>query len=155
MCQDRSVYGGKIIISFIYQTLIKAFIVSLINEDYIDLIATDVGGDDVDITDATNIRRYLASLKIPCPVGELFNRTTGDPVETLEETVIADTSGVKVTVKSLGREYYPYLTLNPIGFFVEANPGDTVQVTFEICERAEKYSDEKVLYTADAFTFTL
>ena len=45
--------------------------------------------------------------------------------------------------------------LNPIGFFEETKSGDTVEVTFEICERSENHSDERVLYTTDAFTFTL
>lgn len=45
--------------------------------------------------------------------------------------------------------------LNPIGFFEETKSGDSIQVTFEICERSENHSDERVLYTTDAFTFTL
>ncbi len=45
--------------------------------------------------------------------------------------------------------------LNPIGSFEETKSGDTVEVTFEICERSENHSDERVLYTTDAFTFTL
>lgn len=311
-------------------TVIQRYLASVISEEYIDPVAADVSGDGVDIDDATFIQRFLASVDTPYAVGERFNRATGDPVETVEETVIADTNGVKVTLKSLGREYYPYLilniensgekdvnvsfnpltvngfqsqadfavitedgemytpyvtvkagvsedymfgfngtdmnyphmveiaqigfvtrisdpetyqlissqkatvntsaygsfdysydesgeiayddngiklvykglsddgmnnpmfyisnqsdkdivinvkdfklngtkaegvfgaevfsgcrALNPIGLFEETKPGDTAEVTFEICERSEKYSDEKALYTADAFTFTL
>lgn len=44
---------------------------------------------------------------------------------------------------------------NPIGFFEEVNSGDTVQVTFEICERGENGSDGSVLYTTEPFSFTI
>lgn len=45
--------------------------------------------------------------------------------------------------------------LNPIGFFEKTNPGDTIQVSFEICERSDNYGEERVIYTTDAFAFTL
>ena len=98
-------------ITILDATAIQRYLAGIIGEEYIDPAAADVSGNGVDITDATSIQRYLASMETPYPIGELFNRTTGDPVETVDETVLADTNGVKVTLKSLGREYVPYLIL--------------------------------------------
>ena len=99
-------------VTIIDATMIQRYLASMISEDYIDPAAAAVSGDGVNIIDVTFIQRYLASIETPLPIGELFHRETGDSVETVEETVIADTSGVKVTLKSFGREYTPYLILN-------------------------------------------
>ena len=45
--------------------------------------------------------------------------------------------------------------LSTVGLFGDHNSGDTVQIVFEICELAENYDDSAVLYTTDAFSFTL
>ncbi len=107
-------------------TTIQRYLASVISEEYIDLAAADVSGDGVDITDATYIQRYLASLKIPYLIGERYNRASGDPAETVDETVIADTSGVKVTLKGLGREYVPYLI-----FTIENSGAKDADVSFD------------------------
>lgn len=114
---------GKITI--LDSTVIQRYLAGIISEEYIDLVAGDITKGGVDITDATYIQRHLVSLKTSYAIGEQFNRITGDPMETVEETVIADTSGVKVTLKSLGREYYPYLTLN-----IENSGAKDVAVSF-------------------------
>ena len=45
--------------------------------------------------------------------------------------------------------------INMLGIFDETKPGDTVSVIFEICERTDDRQNEQVLYTTDAFSFTL
>ena len=46
-------------------------------------------------------------------------------------------------------------SINALGYFAETKPGDTVSVIFEICERTADQENEQVLYTTDAFSFTL
>lgn len=92
-------------------TSIQRYLADLIGGDYIDLAASCITDDEVNILDATQIRRCLASFDTPYSIGERFNRATGSPVETVDQTVIADMNGVKVTVNGFGRGYLPYLDL--------------------------------------------
>lgn len=93
-------------------TTIQRYLADIINEDYIDLVASDVSRDTLDIFDAADIQRYLASMNVSYPIGERFNRATGKGVEAINETILLDKEDVKVTAKSFGRGYLPYLTIS-------------------------------------------
>ena len=84
-----------------------------------------MSGDEVTIYDASYIQKYLVSLPVPYPVGDMFNRATGDPAETIEPTVIADTNGVKVTANSFSRGFVPMMNLT-----VENSGDKEVELSF-------------------------
>ena len=99
-------------VTIVDATIIQRYLAGIISEEYIDLVAAAVSGKKVTITDATFIQRFLASLEVPYPIGEKFNRETGERQETIEETVLADLNGVKVTAHSFDREYdHPFLNM--------------------------------------------
>lgn len=52
-------------------TCIQRYLSSMIGEEHIDLDAADVNSNGVDITDATQIQRYLAEFTVPHPIGEV------------------------------------------------------------------------------------
>ena len=99
-------------ITILDATAIQRYLAGIVDEEYIDLDAAAVTGEALTILDATYIQRYLAGIGADeYPIAKVFNRAAGTPAETIEETVIADTNGVKVTAKSLGRDHIPYLNL--------------------------------------------
>ena len=112
-------------VSILDATAIQRYLVGLLPEDCIDPDAARITEDAVNILDATYIQRYLVGLNAPYPIGIMFNRATGEQQETIEQTVIADKNGVKVTAESFGRQYCPYLTLT-----VENSSSKDVYISF-------------------------
>ena len=112
--------------------VIQRHLASLIGEEYIDLAAADVSGDGIDITDATSIQRYLASMETSYSIGERFNRASGDPVETVEETVAREVmEEVGLRVRNI--RYYksqPWATADDllVGFYCDVDGDPTIHL---------------------------
>lgn len=60
---------GQVTISDV--TCIQRYLSNLIGEENIDLNAADLDLNGVDITDATQIQRYLAGYDVPQSIGEV------------------------------------------------------------------------------------
>ena len=86
------------------------------------------------------------------PIFYINNQTEKDIVIRVKELQLngKDAEGVFGAVVFSG-----YRAINQLGLFEEVNPGDAVRIIFEICERSESYGEERVLYTTDAFSFTI
>ena len=55
-------------------TCIQRYLASLVDEEHIDLDAADINSNGVDVTDATQIQRYLAEYAVPYPINEVHER---------------------------------------------------------------------------------
>lgn len=60
---------GQVTISDV--TCIQKYLASMIDEEHIDLDAADINSNGVDITDATQIQRYIAGFTVPYPINEV------------------------------------------------------------------------------------